>query len=112
MHGTPRFAARITGRLTEQKVKHHLGFPPELTEGKDERQLLEPADFVVIGEAEDGFYLNRFTTDGRDVGDTWHMTLEDARHQAQFEYGDMLSDWISVPANVDDVISFCRDAEV
>jgi len=61
---------------------------------------------IVIEEKPDGVFLFRFSTDGQVVGDTWHMTVEEAKHQAQFEFGDLLSDWKSVPADVEDVVSF------
>ena len=48
----------------------------------------------------------RFTIEGTFAGDTWHKTLEDAKHQAHIEFGDLLSDWKSVPDDVQDVISF------
>jgi hypothetical protein len=51
-------------------------------------------------------FLFRFTADGQVVGDTWHMTLEEAQQQAQFEFGDLLSDWRSVPADVEDLVAF------
>lgn len=101
-----RLVTKVTGHLDEPKVKHYLGMPPELTGGKDLRESLKPADLVVIEEKEDGVFLIRFTADGEDVGDTWHMTVEDAKHQAQFEYGDLLAEWIEVPADVENAVSF------
>jgi hypothetical protein len=98
--------AKVTGHLAEPKVKHYRGLPPELTGGKDLREQLEAPALVAIEEKPDGVFLFRFTADGQVVGDTWHMTLEEAQQQAQFEFGDLLSDWRSVPADVEDLVAF------
>jgi len=39
------------------------------------------------------FFLDRFAEDGRSVGDTWHQSIDEAREQAEDEYGDALSAW-------------------
>lgn len=101
-----RMTAKVTGHLAEPKVKHYRGLPPELTGGKDLREQLEAPALVAIEEKPDGVFLFRFTADGQVVGDTWHMTLEEAQQQAQFEFGDLLSDWRSVPADVEDLVAF------
>jgi hypothetical protein len=87
-------------------VKHYRGFPPELTAGKDQRELMEAPALLAIEEKQDGMFLFRFTAKGQVVGDTWHTTLEEAKHQARFEFGELLSDWKSVPAEVEDLVSF------
>ena len=110
--GTPiRLVAKVTGQLDELKVKHYFGFPPELTGGEDRRQLREPAALVVLGQEKDGVFLTRYTANGKEVGDTWHMTVEDAKHQAQYEYGDLLTNWIEVPADIEDAVSFGLNAK-
>jgi hypothetical protein len=101
-----RMIAKITGRLAEPKVKHYWGLPPELTGGKDLRGMMDFPAFVTIEETPDGVFLFRFTANGQVVGDTWHMTVEEAKEQAQFEFGDLLSDWESVPADVKDIVVF------
>jgi hypothetical protein len=41
---------------------------------------------ALIDEKPDGFYLIRLTDDGTFCGDTWHLTAEEARGQAAFEF--------------------------
>lgn len=101
-----RLIARISGRLLEPKVKYYRGLPPELTDGNDRRELLETPALIAIEEKTDGVFLLRFTADGQVVGDTWHMTVEEAKEQARFEFGALVSDWTSVPAHVEDLLSF------
>jgi hypothetical protein len=45
-------------------------------------------------EGEDSFYLFGCDENWQSVTDTWHETLEDARHQAEFEYGGVSRTWI------------------
>ena len=67
---------------------------------------MEGPALVAIEEKPDGVFLFRFRHDGQVVGDTWHTTVEEAKQQARFEFGDSLSDWKSVPADVEDLVSF------
>ena len=106
MNALTRLMARVTNRSTDPKVKHYRGLPPELTGGKDLRELLEAPVLLVIEKEVDGVFLFRFTAAGQVVGDTWHRTVEEAQQQARFEFGESLSNWISVPADVEDVVSF------
>lgn len=41
-----------------------------------------------------GFYLLYKCDDGQGT-DTWHQSLEDAQHQAEFEFGVRLDEWIN-----------------
>jgi hypothetical protein len=77
-----------------------------LTGGKDLRKRLETPVLIVIEEKADGIFLLRFTPSGNVVGDTWHRTVEEAKEQASFEFRDFLSDWKSVPPDVEDIVSF------
>jgi hypothetical protein len=55
----------------------------------------------------DGFYLFTFGPD-RFEGDTWHRTVEDAKHQAIHELGSGASHWQPIPATVADVREFAK----
>jgi hypothetical protein len=88
------------------KVKHYAGLPPTLTGGKDIRKELGGACFLVIEEDPDGVFLYRYGARGEFVGDTWHMNLDDAKHQASYEYGDSVKGWADVPAEIEDVVLF------
>jgi hypothetical protein len=101
-----RLLATISGGIEAPKVKHYAGLPPELTEGKDTRKELGGARFLVIEENTDGIFLYRYGTQGECVGDTWHMNVDDAKHQASYEYGNSVKEWSSVPAEVEDVVAF------
>jgi hypothetical protein len=47
---------------------------------------------IVRFPEDDGYYLLYQTADGTGT-DTWHKTLEDAMHQAAFEFNVKESDW-------------------
>jgi hypothetical protein len=61
---------------------------------------------LLIKQRPDGVFLFRYTADGQVVGDTWHMTVDDAKAQAQHEYGELLSPWKSVPTSIKEVVAF------
>jgi len=82
-------------------VKHYRGMPPELAGGKDARREMGQAHSLVIEEMPDGVFLYRFDSKGECVGDTWHMNLEDAKHQASYEFEGVVLNWKEQPQAVD-----------
>lgn len=87
-------------------VRHYRGLPPELTGGVDLREDMPAAQVVVIEEKKSGIFLYRLDANGADCGDTWHLSVEEAKHQARFEYGDALSTWRVMPDDVADAREF------
>ena len=79
--------------------RHHRGIPNEL--GGTPERLSWPA-FVLVEEKPDGVFLIRFTSACEVAGDTWHLTAEDAKHQATAEYEGMLGPWREIPDDVPD----------
>jgi hypothetical protein len=61
---------------------------------------------LIIEETYEGFFLYSYPKDGAIAGDTWHLTLDDAKHQAQFQFA--ISDWADVPEAVTDLHAFGR----
>lgn len=64
------------------------------------------ARFLVIENDANGFFLNRFDDRGNCVGDTWHVTIDDAINQALYEFETPPQNWVVLPANLDDVVKF------
>lgn len=52
--------------------------------------------YVVIEEQEGAFYLFRYTREGHCIADTWHLSVEEAKAQAEFEYGIEEADWSEI----------------
>ena len=51
---------------------------------------MPPTALVILRQAEapdKGFFLFRFSAAGEDAGDTWHQSVDDAKHQGDFEFG-------------------------
>jgi hypothetical protein len=73
-----------------------------------EEKLLPIADvLLLIADDDPGAMLFRYTTAGEFGGDTWHPTLEEARAQAEYEYGEaLLVPWLDVPDDVKDPHDF------
>lgn len=110
--GRPRkdilLTAVVNGK-SEAKVKHFIGQPPELTPRKlirKKRKKLPWPQVLLIEQKDGGFLLFRIAKKGAYAGDTWHQSLEEAKQQAEFEYGELLGEWEAVPENVEDVIQF------
>ncbi len=103
-----RMLATISGDTRQAKARCYTGLPPQVTNGKDTRQKLGDACFLVIEESTEGVYLFRYSAGGSFVGDTWHLSVDDAIYQAAYEYGDGVQEWDDVPAEVEDVITFGR----
>ena len=55
---------------------------------------------VLVIEHPDGPMLYRYAATGEFAGDTWHETLDKAKHQAEFEYEDALGTWRKIPSDV------------
>lgn len=81
---------------SERPVRHYEGLP-----GTADRHELPRPTVVLIDETDDGIYLIRLADDGAFCGDTWHLTSEEARGQAEFEFAS-LSAWRDVPGDVSD----------
>jgi hypothetical protein len=92
--------------IATPKVQHYVGIPPNLTGGKDTRRALGAALFLVIEETSDGVFLYRYDSQGMCVGDTWHMTIGDAKRQASYEYEAPVTDWTDIVPEVQDVVAY------
>lgn len=84
------------------------GAPPELTDGEGTRKEMSSALFLVIDNNPDGVFLYRFDAKGQCVGDTWHMSIDDAKHQATYEYEGLVMNWQDVPDAIEDVAEYGR----
>jgi hypothetical protein len=68
-------------------------------EGGVRRQIGHPVSVLVV-EVDKGFYLFRNDEHGVCLADTWHVTLEEAKEQADFEYGIEEADWFPAEEHV------------
>lgn len=87
------------------RVRHLIGLPPEVS-GNETRQLLPQARVLVIEKHNSQVFLIRYDETSSEVGDTWHQSLEDAKYQAEFEYGPLITEWKSIPPEVEEVVTF------
>jgi hypothetical protein len=96
-------------RKGSTRVRHYIGLPPELTRAEAGRTLLPQASVLVLEpdpDAGGAMMLFRYTGEGEFAGDTWHECIEDAKHQAAFEYGDSVGEWIEIPAGVEEALGY------
>ena len=84
-----------------RRVTQTAGFPIDPSK-------LPPAPDVIllVGDADGGAMLFRYTAHGEFAGDTWHATVEDAREHAIYDYSDALGDWVEVPIDVEDAHAY------
>jgi hypothetical protein len=82
---------RATVKTLTGKVKHSIGgIVGQVPTGVS---LLPPAVWVEIVEVNGEVQLYRYSSEGVCVGDTWHLTVDEAKAQAEFEFGIRNSDW-------------------
>jgi hypothetical protein len=105
-----RFVALVTSEappIDERRAHHFVGSPPD-----ESGQLVVHEEFpwpkvLLIRPGQDaGFMLYRYAQNGQFAGDTWHLTLDEAREQADFEFGEGLSPWRTVPEEIADPVTF------
>ena len=94
----------LIGSTGGQRKATHTGGHQAISDEK----LLPIADVLLLVVDEDpGAMLFRYTTAGEFGGDTWHQSVDEARAQAAFEYGDaLLVPWLPVPDDVADPHQF------
>ena len=54
-----------------------------------------PSFVAIVGQPEN-YFLMRFTKAWEFITDTWHRSLDEARHQAEFEYAGVSATWSEV----------------
>ena len=103
-----RYYVAMLGRLPVDFVQRHfIGLPPQLNNGRDEREPMEnPAFLVIDARHPQSLNLYRYARDGAFAGDSWHQSIADAWHQAVFEYGDAVGEWVPVPVDIADPIAY------
>jgi hypothetical protein len=94
-----RIAALIRQVDIHPPTRHLIGLPSEL-DGDSERVEMSWPSMVLVEKRSDGVFLDRYTSVGHPVGDTWHLSAEDAVHQANTEYPGMIGNWTIVPAEL------------
>lgn len=75
------------------RTKHATGAPVELR--GEPVPMADPA-LVVISEADDGYFLERYTDAREFAGDTWHQTRAAAVSQAEWEYDGRVGNWVTM----------------
>lgn len=103
---TTRLFAIIRSKVQDRRVRHTTGLPPEMSAGEGGRLLPIPDVLVIHEESQGNVFLYRLTRRGEFGGDTWHQSVEDAKHQADFEYPKALSEWQEIPLNAPDPCEF------
>jgi hypothetical protein len=55
--------------------------------------VVPPTEWVEISQESSGIYLYHFDKGGNCIADTWHMTIDEAKDQANFDFGILAGDW-------------------
>ncbi len=87
------------------------GISPELAVRKNHLFELPAPNFLLIEKWQNGFYLFRITKNLEYAGDTWHESLQEAKHQAEYEYNVLDTDWKTIPSKVKDGISYILEQD-
>ena len=79
------------GRLLE--IPAHAAFVP----------FGVPAILVIDASGQPDVFLFRYDALGNFAGDTWHLSIDEAKEQAESEYGDAVSAWTSLPEGIEPI---------
>lgn len=82
---------RATVKEHAERTRHSVG----RLVGQEPTSVFQipPAIWVEIVEVDGGVQLYRYNSDGACVADTWHLTVDEAKAQAEFEFGIGAPDW-------------------
>jgi hypothetical protein len=97
-----RFVALVRLTNIHPSTRHSTGFPAALASTGELPEPMEWPRVLLIHSEDDGVFLDRYTSSGAPAGDTWHQSVEQAKRQAEDEYGALLSAWVPVPSDVKD----------
>lgn len=92
----------------ERPVRQFVGVPLGVFDDETEPRPFNPATLLVIAENSSDIFLFRFDQQKNMAGDTWHQSIEDAKYQAQFEFGEDALDWSLVPSEFQDAVVFAK----
>ena len=106
MAAVSRFVCRIIYVPDSPRTTHYLGIPPASSSAPDHRIPRGEAVLLVIKVRSDGIFLHRYAADRSCAGDTWRRTIDEAKEQVTFEYGEVLSAWKEAPFDIADVCAF------
>lgn len=70
------------------------------------KEILSSIPIYIIEEKAGSFFLNNYDENGTWIGDTWHPNIQEAKHQAEFEYGNLIDNWKEIPQNIEDPIKY------
>lgn len=76
---------------------HYVKDDPNLPTHKE---VITFPKFLIIEQKLSGYFTNKYMKDGSWIGDHWHQSVEDAKHQAVIEFKDLLGEWFEIPDEV------------
>jgi hypothetical protein len=75
-------------------VRRRTGVTRHVIHGRESEDLTSQIAWVEIEPADGAFYLFYFTAAGECITDSWHESLEQAKHQAFAEFEILDADWM------------------
>lgn len=88
------------------RTRHYVGSPSALTGETAIQQDLPSPRILSIEEMGNGVFLTRYDRTGAFAGDTWHISIKDAKEQAHFEFDTPLTEWRNVPDDAEDFLPY------
>jgi hypothetical protein len=104
--GNARLVAIVRARVLHPKTRHGIGLPADLTDALEVHPLPPPDVLLIEQDGPTSVFLYRWTRSGEFSGDTHHASIDEAKHQADFEFGAALGAWMPIPEEVTDAREF------
>ncbi len=93
---------KLVGRRIRLGGQPHSGWLPKgAAMPPPTPEVVITVDFVIVQEGPGSYFLESSVRSGDYGGDSWHSSLDDALHQAEFEYGITKDEWTDVEDSPD-----------
>ncbi len=76
------------------RVREHTGATRHTVNGVDRSRDIATVEIADAGGG--AFYLLYFDSAGKGITDTWHLSIEGAKGQAEYEFNITEADWESI----------------
>lgn len=78
------------------KVRRTTRATQHIIHGRESEDIVSKIAWVELESGDGGLYLFYFSAAGDCLADTWHESIEQAKHQAQLEFEIADADWQEV----------------
>lgn len=91
--------------LPERKIETGHWVIDEVGKPAHKEIFYKPAIYI-IHEEDRAVYMDFYTINGEWLHDYWHYNFDDAKHQAEYEFGELINNWKEIPDNIENLLEY------